>query len=297
MLYTSPIFDQITDDSGSKFIDCDFRSKEINEKRFSLACSPEMAPKGTYAPILEDRADFDIIPKSEWSDRIEEMDNSGGGLERFIIWTYDQGSEGTCTSNQESQKGNVIDGLQYGIDNVVIRSPISIYMEVAPGPRTGSSVGGNLVQHRTVGALPITMDRNRDIMGEFWEERHSMTATGYSKSKYKSEWEDTAKYIRIDEFYEIATSGGFVTALFNGWPVGYGRQSHSILALRPVMKNGVVYVIYINSWGVWGFSINDRKAYGLDSPSQYGTGASRYGCNCVCSTVVPPWMTVGDENK
>ncbi len=290
MSYTSPIFAELEKQPGiGRFVDSDFRNKEVNPDGFMLATSPDNAPRGTYAPVLEDKAGFTIIDKSEWPDRIEEMDQQGGGLERFIIHIYNQGREGTCTSQQESQKGNVVDCMQFGPDEVVLRSPISIYMQVAPGPGTGSSVGENLVQTRTVGALPLADSATNE------EIKHAMSSTGYKRSKYKDGWEEHASMLRSDEYFEIDTSAGFVTALFNGWPVGYGRQGHSILALRPVMRNGTVYVMYVNSWGEWGAVINGRKAYGFDSPSQYGTGATRYGCNCLCSNVVPPWQLERNE--
>lgn len=266
------------------YVDADFQASHVNNGR-ALGCSPATEKAGTFAPIFEES--FPLIPASEWPDLVAEQDRLGGGLDRLIVHRYDQDGEGTCTSNQEAQGGNVLQAIQFGKDRVIPCSPISIYMQVAPGPNTGSAVGDCLRQHQRVGALPLDTPRARELMGAQWTQ--GMDAVGYNKRKYWTGWEDTARYFRIDRHYDVTTPEGFITALLRGWPVGYGRSQHSILGVGVAMNNGVAYVRYINSWGAWGETRHGIQAYGYDSPRNYGTGAARYGCNAKVSVVVPPW--------
>lgn len=278
--YTSPC----VADWRPEFVDADFQSATVNRGRH-LGCAPRTDKPGDHAPIFEES--FPLIPRAEWAGLVAEADAAGGMLDRLIVHRYDQDGEGTCTSNQEAQGDNVLQAIAFGKENVIPVSPISMYMQCAPGPSTGSAVGDLIDQHMRVGALPLDTPAARRIMGAHWTQ--GMDAVGYNKRKYWDGWETTAKHFRVAEAYDVTSEDGFITALLRGWPVGYGRSGHSILAVGVAMKSGTAYVRYINSWGAWGETRHGIQAYGYDSPSMYGSGARRYGCNAKISILVPPW--------
>jgi hypothetical protein len=278
--YTSPIFQTWSDQS----LDVDFRAAVPSG--MSLGAMPPR-PDTFRGPAFEEA--FPLMTDAEIQDFIKDQDDHDGNLDRLVTHRYDQDGEGTCTCNAGAAKYNVIAARQFGKDRVIPQSPISIYMKIASGPNTGSAVGDCLEQQMETGSLPIDTPETRAIMGEHASDAHFMRAVGYNKSLYKSGWEKTADWFKVQEFYEIDSSRGFLTALCRGWPVHYGRSGHSILAVRPALKGSTIYVVYLNSWGSWGETLHGIKAYGLDSPSAYGTGASRYGAHCACSVVVPPW--------
>lgn len=280
MSYTSPIFQTWSDQS----LDVDFQAAV--PPGMSLGAMPPR-PDTFRGPMFEEK--FPLMTDAEIKDFVKDQDDHNGNLDRLIVHRYDQNGEGTCTCNAGAQKYNVLAARQFGKHRVIPQSPISIYMKIAPGPNTGSAVGDCLEQQMETGSLPIDSPEARAIMGQHAADAHFMRAVGYNRSLYKSGWEKTADWFKVQEFYEIDSSRGFLTALCRGWPVHYGRSGHSILAVRLAMKSSTVYVIYINSWGAWGEALHGIKAYGLDSPSAYGTGASRYGAHCACSVVIPPW--------
>jgi len=280
MTYESPIFQTWSD----KWLDIDFRAV-VPEGRMLGATEPTMT---TFkAPAFEEA--FPLMTDAEIKDFIKVQDEQDGNLDRLIVHRYDQDGEGTCTCNAGAQKYNVVAARQFGKHRVVPQSPISIYMKIAPGPNTGSSVGDCLEQQQDVGSLPIDTPEARAIMGQYAASAKFMRPVGYSKSLYQTGWEATADWFKIQESYEIDSAQGFLTALCHGWPVHYGRSGHSILAVRLALKSNTIYVVYVNSWGAWGETLHGIQAYGLDSPSAYGTGASRYGAHCACSVVLPPW--------
>ena len=280
MSYTSPIFDSWSD----RWLDVDFRANV--PEGMSLEAVPQSDDTFRGSQFEES---FPLMTDAEVKDFIEDQDQHGGNLDRLVTHRYDQNGEGTCTCNAGAAKYNILAARQFGRDRVIPQSPISIYMKIASGPNTGSAVGDCLDQQRKTGSLPIDTPEARAIMGEYASGAHFMRAVGYDRRLYKDGWETTADWFKVHEFYQIDSAAGFKTALCRGWPVHYGRSGHSILGVRLAIKSGTIYVVYLNSWGAWGEELNGIRAYGLDSPSAYGTGAQRYGAHCACSVIVPPW--------
>jgi len=282
MSYTSPIFEKWSD----KWLDADFQSNQVNLDGRSLGAIPQQ--EDTFrAPVFEDS--FQSMTDAELKEWIVDQDEHNGSLDRFVVHGYDQDGEGTCTCNAEAAELNIIQTLQFGRDRVCLVSPISIYMRIARGPNTGSAVGDALEQTMSPGALPIDTPQTRAIMGQYAAQAHFMRPVGYSQSLYQPGWEKTAAWFRSHEYYDVKTAAGACTAIARGYPYHYGRSGHSILGVRLALKSNVIYVVYLNSWGSWGESLHGLRSYGLDSPSMYGTGASRYGAHCTCSVAVPPW--------
>jgi hypothetical protein len=235
-------------------------------------CLPRIAMTGdplfgAEAPIFEETI-RDIIPEREWKKYIEDYQISDRPCVRDI---KDQGQEGSCTSNGGTQGWQVCAVDQLGDRGFVNLSAISLYKRVGRNPQSGSTVGDNVRELRDVGALPaIGEDAKLTKMG--LDPKHVMPHTGFY-TQFPSGWEETAKFFRIDEYWDIESMDGFGTALLNGWPVHYGRRGHSILAVALVIKDGQVMVEYANSWEEsWG-----DQGFGYDTVSGLRSAINQYG--------------------
>jgi hypothetical protein len=267
------------------WVDCDFASDprfvmgDTSEPTFEgeadeanpIRGPPANDDEPTFGQVAEadlDQADEEpvfeaavpIIPREQWPTHISAIDAAGGGLDLLVTRIYDQGREGSCTSNATCQSHEILQNAQYGPHRVVHLSAISLYKRVGSSPMSGSSVSANLRELRSRGALPV------EPCGGLFP--HCMSNTGFSQ-RYPSGWEATAKLFKGGEYFEIRSYEGFITALLRGYPVVYGRQGHAICAVRPVIRNGRLYVKYANSWHhSWG-----DHGFGYDSESQIRQGA------------------------
>ena len=236
-------------------------------------CNPRDDKLGSQAPIFEGQ--FDVIPRSEWQNLIEEY----GITDRpNVEEIYDQGQEGACTSNAGGQGVAVTTVDQLGEAYFVKFSAISLYKRCGNSPNSGSTVGKNVQELRNVGILPETKERQKmEKMG--LNPSHSMPNTGFY-TPMPVGWQETAKYFRLGEYFDIGSMDGFMSALLNGFTVHYGRRGHSVLGVTPKWQNNQFYVEYANSWNEnWG-----NGGFGLDTESglrrsgainQYGAYAYR----------------------
>jgi hypothetical protein len=110
-----------------------------------------------------------------------------------------------------------------------------------------------------------------------------MPHTGFYKP-YPAGWEDTAALFRAEEWFEISSLAGMVTANLMGFPVVYGRDGHAIVLVRLTLQGGRLVGVYANSWGKWGAVLNGMQGFGFDSRSKLTTGANRYGCFALRAT-------------
>ena len=210
-----------------------------------------------------------VYPRSQW----EQLLTEHAGLESLVKKIKNQGNEGSCASNATCQCFEIAWNMAMGTKHWIEMSPISIYRWVASGPGSGSTISGNLRQLRDVGCLPVDSVENKAILtAAGLPETHVLKATGYSQS-FPSNWKETAAFFRALELLDISSFEGFVSALFEGFPVCYGRDGHAICGARVVRRNGVWTIKYANSWAPsWG-----EAGYGYDTES-YISGAIRsYG--------------------
>lgn len=250
--------------SGAVFVDCEFSE----QPEFIKGDTTEEVTFGAFAaakegdePFFEDAVS--LIPQSEWNGLIAKIDEAGGGLDLLVTRIYDQKQEGSCTWNAASQSTEITEAMMFGRRNVVHKSAISGYKRCGSGPMSGSTVSCSLKELCTRGVLPLDTPENRAKFA------HVMPNTGFYQS-FPQGWEETAKRFRVQDFYEIRTYEGFITALLRGSPVVYGRSGHAICAVRPVIKDGRIYVKYANSWHEsWG-----DKGFGYDSERMIRSGAS-----------------------
>lgn len=228
---------------------------------------------GASAPSYEDF--YATIPESEWRDRIDAIDKQGGGMDTLVTRIFDQGQEGSCVGNAGTQGHQVIQALQYGKDNVVQLSAVSLYQQIGSSPGSGAMVEDCLEAGTKTGILPLDTPENRQRFGDC-----VMPHTGFYNKK-PANWKETAKLFRFDETLVVRTVEGLMTALFNGHPVQVGRQGHSILYVRPTWRNNDYQSKYANSWTPqWG-----DHGFGYDTMSQIRMSA-RWAF-AVRSVVVP----------
>lgn len=235
---------------------------------------PEVDPVGDE-PIFEDA--IPLIPREQWASCIKAIDENGGSLDLLVTRIYNQGSEGSCVSNATCQAMEIAQAIRRGKKAVVHLSAISLYKRCGSGPGSGSMVSTNLKEILGVGVLPLDNEENKARFA------HTMPNTGFY-SKYPDGWKETAIRFRGNEVFDVRSYDGFITALLRGYPVVYGRSGHSICAVRPVYRNGTLYVKYANSWGNWG-----DDGYGYDSERMIRAGAS---WAFALRTVVDPDLSV-----
>jgi hypothetical protein len=243
-----------------QFLDVDFNIEAAGRL---LGTLPRNDRCGSRFPVFED-----VVPElsqSQWPALIAEADAAGGMLDRLISRIFDQGQEGSCASNATGQSDEIVQTIQFGKENVVHVSAISLYKRVGDNSQSGSLISDNLKEIAERGILPLNSAENKARFP------HTMPATGFS-TPFPSGWEETAKRFRVLEWYDIATTIGCGTALLLGWPIVYGRQAHSICGARLVLRNGVFVVKYANSWGDWG-----DAGYGYDTLSSLDGPIRSYG--------------------
>ncbi len=244
-------------------------------------CLPRRDEPGDIFPLYKQR--FDVIPRSRWDDLIEEQADLE--VEKLFQKTKDQGSEGTCTSNASGQGFEGIFVMQFGADEWVETSALSLYQRVASNPNSGSSLPDNLRELCQRGILPTDSPRNRERFKDSPYIKHFHANTGYYANPLPGKWEETAQYLRADEFADITSFDQLASAALQPmlFPI-YGRASHAILGVRLVKRKGVYHIKYHNSWGDWG-----ENGYGYDSEDFVTAGLRMYGAFCTPSVIVPPW--------
>jgi hypothetical protein len=229
-----------------------------------------------------------LIPESEWPSHIEALQETGGGMERLIPLIYNQGSEGSCVGNAAAQAMNIVQAMQVGFDDLIIVSPISIYVFIGSSPQSGAMVDDALTHISKIGALPLDTAENKA------KYEHTLPATGYHAARTKinswpSSWKDTARNLIGIEALEITSVPSLVTASLRGFPIVVGREGHSICYVRPLLRNNSLVFLYVNSWGPWGQAAGTfSKGFGVDTLSVIKKSASWAFALRSVAVIVPP---------
>ena len=230
-------------------------------------CLPRDTRLGADHDIYEER--FKIYSRSEWPDLISA---NGQGLRDVVQKIKNQGQEGSCASNMTCQAFEIALVQALGKRAWLEFSPISIYRWLASNPNQGSTISGNLRQLRDVGVLPVRGSRATEALKAMGlSTSHTLTATGYYQT-FPSGWKDTAKYFVGVEAFDIGSFEGIVSALLDGFPVGYGRAGHAICAVAPYQDGSRFGLDYANSWGNWG-----DQGFGKDTESFVSGAIKSYG--------------------
>jgi hypothetical protein len=208
------------------------------------------------------------LSDSELRVEIEKLDAAGGGAERLITRIYDQNGEGSCVANACSQANEIVQALQFGKENVVHLSAMSLYQRIGSGPNSGAMVSDGLDEMQSRGVLPLDNPENRAKFGD-----KVMPNCGWRNAK-PAGWEGVAAQFKVDEAFVVRSVNELMTALVNRHPVVVGRAGHSICYVRPRYDNGFS-VDYANSWSLsWGFGLGDFKTgFGRDSAGMVRSSA------------------------
>lgn len=238
------------DEIDDKWLDIDFR-KQPEYVFGDLGRGPE-----TFCSTYEDA--MPALSDAEIMAAVEKETAEGGGADRLVSRIYDQGREGSCVANACCQAHEIIQALQYGKENVVHLSAMSLYKRIGRSPGSGAMVSDGLKELASRGALPLDNAENRAKYGD-----KVMPNTGWS-TPFPADWQNTASRLTAVEHYVIRGVQGLKTALVLGHPVVVGRQGHSICYTRLMRRSGKLVVKYANSWHErWG-----DKGFGYDSESQ-----------------------------
>lgn len=229
-------------------------------------CLPRTDRLGAAFPVYEDTVG--IISRSEWPALLAEK---GRALRPLVQKIKSQKSEGTCASNACGQGGEVIMVKQFGPENWVELSAVSLYKRVASNAQSGSTINDNIREISARGILPADTPANRELVSQGFF-KHVHPAVGFSVP-LPAGWEETAKLFRVTEWWDIRSIEGFVSAILRGAPVFYGRDGHAILGVWAVMEQARLLIEYANSWDeTWG-----DHGFGYDSESFISGAIGSYG--------------------
>lgn len=204
------------------------------------------------------------IPESQWPAEAEKIKAAGGGCSALVSRIYDQGQEGSCVANACSQAHEIVQASQWGKENVVHLSAISLYRRIGRSAQSGAMVSDGLDEMAERGVLPLDNPENRARFGAC-----VMPNTGW-RNAFPSGWEAVAAKFAAHEWFIVDTVAELITALIHQHPVVVGRSGHSIAYCDPVYDGGKLYAKYANSWGT-GFGEN---GFGYDSLSMIRSSAS-----------------------
>lgn len=242
-------------DPIAQFLDVDFTRDPHYTKGYDTV--GEIGLFGAYEDFGSE-----MIPESEWKDRVAEMDRDESGCDSLVTRIYNQGREGSCVANACAQSHEIMQAAQLGKANVTALSAISLYKRIGRSPGSGAMVSDGLKESKDRGILPLDNAANREHYGGA-----VMPPTGFYE-KFPAGWEATALNFRVDEWVVIRSLEGMLSALLNRKPVVVGRQSHSICYCRPMYRSGSLISKYANSWGNWG-----DNGFGYDTLRQMSMSA------------------------
>jgi hypothetical protein len=195
----------------------------------ATGCNPRTTKYGEYCAKLEDRVEI-ITDDDVFLDAIARPreDTLLGCIPAGL--PFSQGSVGSCAAEAGTALIQVVKAFN-GQPNPKL-SPWSMYCFTSGGKKDrGSSVGETLRHLREVGVLTMdTWPRSQP-----WKFMPSQELLDTEACNY-----------RIDEYYDIMTIEGVMTALTLNYPVQFGWQGHSVIALA---LKSMTEFYYLNSWG------------------------------------------------
>ncbi len=206
----------------------------------------------------EFEASFPLIPRSEWREIAAERKR---GLKTLIKGRRNQGREGSCVGNGATRSQEYQEAINYGPTRRIPLSAMSLYKRIGRSASSGAVISDALEAMKTHGVLPLdTPEAVRIFTAEFGHPpRHTHPATGFHQPLPR-DWEETGRLLAIDEYWQIRSIEGFVTALWSNFAVVYGRSRHCICGVDWIESGGKEYIEYDNSWGAsWG-----NEGFGYD---------------------------------
>jgi hypothetical protein len=243
------------DNIDPRFVNVDF-TREALTHGYSLGYA------GVGEAVNRMRSYGEVVPEmteSELRAEIEKLEAAGGGAERLVTRIYDQNGEGSCVANACAQANEIVQALQFGKENVVHLSAMSLYKRIGSGPNSGAMVSDGLDEMQARGVLPLDNPENRARFGD-----KVMPNCGW-RTPYPADWEAVAAQFCVVEAFVVRNVRQLMTALVRQEPAVVGRAGHSVVHVRPTWKDGFAS-IYPNSWGQWGFGAGDFDyGFGMDT--------------------------------
>ncbi len=228
-----------------RFVDVDFTR------------DPRYVPGHIAAGNVEKFARYEdsapVYPEKDWLGMADEIGDTG--LDSLVTRIYNQKQEGSCVANASAQAMEIMQALQFGKENVVHLSAISLYKRIGRSAQSGAVVTDALEELEAKGILPLDDEDNKKRF------KHTMPNTGFG-TPYPAGWEKTAEMFKAIEWLRIESLVELVSAMFNRHSTVVGRSGHSINYTRPLNKSGKLVTKYVNSWGDWG-----DAGFGYDSMS------------------------------
>jgi hypothetical protein len=219
---------------------------------------------GDY-PVYEDAVP--VLSTAEINAAIEE--SQGSTADFLVSRIYDQKNEGSCVANACCQAHEISQARQYGLNNVIHLSAMSLYKRISRGAQAGAVVSDGLEELKQRGALPLDNPENRTKFGSA-----VMPNTGWN-TPFPADWERVANMFCGVEYHVVKTPNGLMTALCNRHPVIVGREGHSLAYVRPMNVQGRWAAGYVNSWSEnWGMGMGSfQSGFGIDTMSQVAKSA------------------------
>lgn len=226
------------------------------------------------------------IDRGEWAEAITRLDAQEAFASYHVGRIMNQGSEGSCAGFMATQALETIIRMTFGMDAGVDLSAMSLYKRTGSGPKSGSGIDENILEAEERGILPLDTATNKARF------KHTHSATGYRFNPLPTGWHETGKLFRPHEFYEITTFDEMVSALLSGFVCGYGRKSHAICMVQPVIEGRHVRVKYANSWGAtW-----NGDGFGHDSEALINSrGGLRYYGGWALRTPIHSSVFAGEQ--
>lgn len=242
-------------DIDDKFIDVPFDRQ------------PEFTFGDMGAPLFGDFSEYEsavpVLTDAQINAAIEQGEAEQSFLDWLVTRIFDQGREGACVSDACGGANELAQGKQFGKENVIHVSAMSLYKRIGRTASSGAMVSDGLEEMTSRGMLPLDTPENRSRFGDA-----VMPNTGF-KNPFPDDWEGTAIKFASVEYHVVKTVNGLMTALCNRDPVIVGREGHSICYVKPVIYKGSWAVGYVNSWGKWGMGMGDfDHGFGIDTLSQ-----------------------------
>lgn len=198
---------------------------------------------GAWAEKYYDKAE--VIPQSQWKEIVRARQDEDVSMRNLVRMILDQNGRGSC-SQEEAAGATMLVRERMGQPFVGL-NPWPGYWRISGG-RGGTSISSAYRAAREWGFPPFDL----------------VPRSGSCKQQPQSVWDEAYKY-RLDEVLDVHGREEGISAILNGFCVGYGRDNHAILAVAVVLINGTLYIIYLNSWGKWG-----DKGFGTDPMRKFG---------------------------
>lgn len=177
------------------------------------------------------RDHIDIIPRDQWDEIVRAREEQKVGSIKDAVWYgLDQNGRGSCAHEQVGSALMLCRELS-GDEDQIVPNPWPNYWVATGGRDNGSSIDG---------AYRIGMERGSIPQ--------SVCSRGGSYKRQPQEYWDIAQKYRLRETFDVDGLDEFVSALLQGFTVGYGRRGH---ALCGVQYCGKFKFKAQGSWGSW----------------------------------------------